>query len=40
MPLAAFVFGPEHGAVSEQMVFQTIRETYAKRILFWARLFR
>jgi adenine-specific DNA-methyltransferase len=29
-PLAAFVFGPENGAVSEQMVFQAAREAYAK----------
>jgi adenine-specific DNA-methyltransferase len=29
-PLAAFVFGPENGAVSEQLVFQAAREAYAK----------
>jgi len=29
-PLASFVFGPENGAVSEQMVFQAAREAYAK----------
>ena len=28
---AAFVFGPEHGAVTEQMVFAAAREAYAKR---------
>jgi len=27
---AAFVFGPENGAVSEQLVFQAAREAYAK----------
>jgi len=28
--LVAFVFGPENGAVSEQLVFQAAREAYAK----------
>src|SRR5439155_22811590 len=29
-PLAAFVFGPENGAVTEQMVFQAAKEAYGK----------
>src|SRR5579884_1725993 len=29
-PLAAFVFGPENGAVSENMVFQAAKEAYGK----------
>jgi adenine-specific DNA-methyltransferase len=29
-PLAAFLFGPENGAVTEQMVFQAAKEAYGK----------
>src|SRR5204863_2745903 len=29
-PLAAFVFGPENGAVSENLVFQAAKEAYGK----------